>query len=517
MTMHNTRRRQRSSGGIWGKIVASGLALIGVLGGAAWVSSLFLATRETSQAQRAEQSQEGLFFEYTVTAAAGHIGVSGTANFPNGVILVGTLDKVGSGPLEVKEALVMNRLFAMEFGPELYVHYYLHGPQDALRAGVYRISIEFDPAQQSPFAQESLLRSPLAKAPPTSGNNSREIDPAIIRVSKTFGIGTAEEQLEAQEREERYRQTIRQHLSDTLGTLVSLWQRLQIHYQQERSKGGFSRTDPRGSEMQTWSVQWLNDLRDLGEKARFYESVSPASPYHSACEALVMVHKQLAIMHDLYFEVLINERSPSDHDLQRAEQVAQYALGDAVAQVGQPDSEPSPVRVESVKPTVIVTSPLVNVRNGPGMSHEAIRQLKKDDVLDFLGEQGEWFQVQLAGGRTGWVHRNVTSKRAQGDGAPGNTKRTDSKPFAIEKASRLHLNPIRPLSTPLQYIPHPTSDEVKIYADLELQFRDLQARNLEERLAVEQRLVERLSDKHGISPGQLWNTYLKVQGWEINP
>jgi hypothetical protein len=34
---------------------------------------------------------------------------------------------------------------------------------------------------------------------------------------------------------------------------------------------------------------------------------------------------------------------------------------------------------------------------------------------------------------------------------------------------------------------------------------------------VEQRSLQRMSDKHGISQEQVWNTYLKVQGWEIRP
>jgi uncharacterized protein YgiM (DUF1202 family) len=424
---------------------------------------------------------------------------------------------VGSGPIEVKEALVMNRRFAVEFGPELSMQYYLHSPQNALQAGVYRIGIEFDPSQQSPFVQESLFRLPFMKALPTQGNGSREVDAAIIRLSKTFAIGTAGEQQEAQAREQQYGETIRQHLHDTLGALTSFWHRLHVQYQQEHLKGGFSRADPRTNEWQTWSTQWLHDLKNLGEKAQLYEVVSPASPYHTAREALLNVHKQLALMADLYFEVLINDRSLSDPDLQRAEHIMQYALGDAIAQLGQPDNIPSPVKVETVKPTVVVTSPVVNVRNGPGMNHEAIKQLKKDEVLDLLGEQGEWFQVQLGGGRTGWVHRNVTSKRAQGDGSTDAIKRVEVKSSSMERRSQLRLEPIRLLSIPVEFIPRPTSDEVKIYAEIEHRLRDLQVDNTRERRAVEQRILQRMSEKYGISPEQVWNTYLKVQGWEIKP
>jgi Bacterial SH3 domain len=515
MAMLTTPRRQRSHRGIFGKIVAGMVVLTGVLAGAAWFVGQFLATRDISETQRAEQSQETSFFEYTVTAEAGHVRVGGTANFPNGVILVGTLAKVGSGPIEVKEALVMNRLFAMEFGPELYVQYYLHGPQDALQAGVYRINVDFDQSQQSPYAQEALLRSPHAKSLSTSGSTAREIDPVIIRISKTVTIGTADEQHEAQIREQQHRQTIRQHLGETLGILTSLWQRLRVQYQQERARGSFSRGDLRAHEWGTWSLQWLHDLKVLEEKAQLYESVSPASPYHTAHDALVIVHKQLAVIRDLSFEVLTSDRSPTDRDLQRAQEVAQYSLWDAAAQLGQPDSVPSPVKIETVKPTLVVTSTLVNVRSGPGMSHQTVRQVKKDDILDFLGEQGEWFQVQLGSGRTGWVHRNVAGKRPQDDGTTGDAKLMDSKPLGTEKASQLQLEPLRLLSTSLEYIPRPTPDEIKIYADVEMQLRDLQAHNPEERKAVEQRILQRMSGKYIISPEQIWSTYLKVQGWEI--
>jgi hypothetical protein len=38
-----------------------------------------------------------------------------------------------------------------------------------------------------------------------------------------------------------------------------------------------------------------------------------------------------------------------------------------------------------------------------------------------------------------------------------------------------------------------------------------------ERLMAEQRVVQRVSEKYGVSPSLLWNVYLKVQGWEVRP
>ena len=517
MAMHLGQQQQRSSGRIVGGIIVASLLLGLVIAAITWVSTHFFTNRGASQVQRDDSPQGALVFDYTVTAEVGYIRMNGTANLPNGIILVGRLDRVGSGSIEVKEALVMNRLFTLEFGPELYVKYYLHDPQNAIQPGVYRITVEFDPSRQSPFVQESLLRLPFMKASPLPGNDSREIDAAIIRLSKTLAIGTTGEQQETQAREQQARETIRQHLGDTLGILTSFWSRLQGQYQQERLKGGFPRVDPRASEWQTWAAQWLHDVKGHGEETRLHEAVSPVTPHFTAQNALMNMHKQLATMPEFYFEVLINERSLTDRDLQRAEHVIQSALSDAIAELGQPDSMPSAAKVESAKPTVIVTAPLVNVRNGPGMRHESIKQLKKDDVLDFLAEQGEWFQVQFGGTRTGWVHRNVASKRQQGESSADDIRRVEVKPPTLEKRPALRLEPISLSSTPVEFIPRPTSDEVRIYVELEQQLRNLQAGNAEERRPVEQRILQRMSDKHGITPDQIWNTYLKVQGWEIRP
>jgi hypothetical protein len=94
-------------------------------------------------------------------------------------------------------------------------------------------------------------------------------------------------------------------------------------------------------------------------------------------------------------------------------------------------------------------------------------------------------------------------------------KRLDAKPLAPERISPLHLEPIKPLAMPIEYIPRPTPDELKIYAELELQLRGLQARSADGRRASEQHVLQRTSEKFGISQELIWNTYLKVQGWEI--
>jgi hypothetical protein len=58
---------------------------------------------------------------------------------------------------------------------------------------------------------------------------------------------------------------------------------------------------------------------------------------------------------------------------------------------------------------------------------------------------------------------------------------------------------------------------MKIYGEVEQQLREVQVGHAEERKVAELRIRQHLSDRHGISPEQVWNAYLKVQGWEIKP
>jgi len=211
----------------------------------------------------------------------------------------------------------------------------------------------------------------------------------------------------------------------------------------------------------------------------------------------------------------LNERSLNDRDLQWLERAVQVAFGDAVAQLGLPDALLPGLKVARTKPTVVVTAAMVNIRSGPAMSHDVVSRVKKDEALEFLGEQGEWFQVQLTDGRHGWIHRNVGSKKPAADGVAIDTRRPDAKPLSSERRGGLQLDPIALASTPIEFIPRPTSDEFKIYADLEPRLREVPYQDPDSRRAAEQRALQRVSEKYGISPEQAWDAYLKVQGWEV--
>ena len=516
MARHNIPRHRRSIWTLFGRLAIGTLVLAGMLATSAWLSTKFFVPSEVTSPETTFRDQEASFFQFSVTVKADHVRIDGTADFPNGVILVGTLNRIGSGQIEVKEALVMNRLFALEFGPELLVDYYLHGPQNALQAGIYSISIDFDQTQQSPFAKESLLRWPQFQSSVAPGNhNTRGLDPAIVRVSKAFAMGNIEEQREVQSWEQQYRKLVRQHLHATSGALANLWHQLRAHYQGELQKGGFTKDDARAGAWQVWGTQWKSDLKAVGEKARLDEMVSPSSPLLSARDALASAHKQLRVLSDFYSEVLTSERVATDRDVQRTEQIIQYAFADVGAQLGYPYTSPPSAQAEDIKPAAIINAPVVNVRSGPGMGNEAISQARKDEVFDLLGEQGEWFHIRLNMTLTGWVHRNVASKHSQAGGGAAGARRSEANIMASEHKPRLYLEPINLFATPAEYIPRPTSDEIKIYSEMEAQLREAKVRGSNERQAMEQHILQRISEMFGVSLEQIRNSYLKVQGWEI--
>ena len=87
-------------------------------------------------------------------------------------------------------------------------------------------------------------------------------------------------------------------------------------------------------------------------------------------------------------------------------------FGLAGCKTAAPPPPPVPVPVvpaAEARPTppqeyVRVTGSRLNVREQPNTSAAAVARVKKCERLAVLGRDGEWFQVRLADGATGWVH-----------------------------------------------------------------------------------------------------------------
>lgn len=52
---------------------------------------------------------------------------------------------------------------------------------------------------------------------------------------------------------------------------------------------------------------------------------------------------------------------------------------------------------------VIVEAEVLNVRYGPGLSHEILTQVEENDRLFLLGEENKWYKVRLGNDYVGWV------------------------------------------------------------------------------------------------------------------
>ena len=52
---------------------------------------------------------------------------------------------------------------------------------------------------------------------------------------------------------------------------------------------------------------------------------------------------------------------------------------------------------------VVVETAVLNVRYGPGLSHDVLTQVEENDRLFLLGEENKWYKVRLSDDQKGWV------------------------------------------------------------------------------------------------------------------
>lgn len=52
---------------------------------------------------------------------------------------------------------------------------------------------------------------------------------------------------------------------------------------------------------------------------------------------------------------------------------------------------------------VVVETAVLNVRYGPGLSHDVLTQVEENDHLFLLGEENKWYKVRLSDDQIGWV------------------------------------------------------------------------------------------------------------------
>ena len=62
--------------------------------------------------------------------------------------------------------------------------------------------------------------------------------------------------------------------------------------------------------------------------------------------------------------------------------------------------------------SVTVNVAELNVRSGPGQSHEVITQLYQNDHLHVLAEQDGWLKVRTSNNEIGWVTESFVENQA---------------------------------------------------------------------------------------------------------
>jgi len=71
-----------------------------------------------------------------------------------------------------------------------------------------------------------------------------------------------------------------------------------------------------------------------------------------------------------------------------------------------PTAEPEPPVVKKVK--VMTKNNPLRVRSKPSKEGEIISRLKKGSVVPLMEEHGDWFLVEYAKGKTGWISRKFS-------------------------------------------------------------------------------------------------------------
>ena len=86
-----------------------------------------------------------------------------------------------------------------------------------------------------------------------------------------------------------------------------------------------------------------------------------------------------------------------------------------------------PQDIDAANGSVTIAEDTVNVRNGPSLSYQLVKQVKKGEKFTIIKEKGDWIQIQLSGSKTGWVANWVVSKSSNGTTTTSSNKKTTAQ------------------------------------------------------------------------------------------
>lgn len=64
----------------------------------------------------------------------------------------------------------------------------------------------------------------------------------------------------------------------------------------------------------------------------------------------------------------------------------------------------------AAKNSVTISEDTVNIRSGPSLSYQLVKQVNKGEKYTIIKEKGDWIQIQLSAAKTGWVANWVVTR-----------------------------------------------------------------------------------------------------------
>ncbi|SFX75390.1 SH3 domain-containing protein [Thermoactinomyces sp. DSM 45891] len=89
----------------------------------------------------------------------------------------------------------------------------------------------------------------------------------------------------------------------------------------------------------------------------------------------------------------------------------------------------SSVTVQSANGKLKIKGNKVNVRTGPSTGAFVVTQLNNGTVVDMIGKSGDWYQVRMSSGKTGFIRKDFVTQ------VSGSTSTTSSNSNGFSKAS----------------------------------------------------------------------------------
>jgi len=102
----------------------------------------------------------------------------------------------------------------------------------------------------------------------------------------------------------------------------------------------------------------------------------------------------------------------SDFDVSEIEEMKQEKAPKSVSTETEKPITPTPITPSSSKTKIdTVTWTFANIRSGAGNEFPVVATVKQGDKLTVIGEQREWFNVQLEDGKEGWINSRAAKRQ----------------------------------------------------------------------------------------------------------